>query len=120
MGYTDLEECLQQFRSTVNANQQVKKILAGWDRTILLEATDTQSLLTLVVQDRMVTDLKAGAPDENEDNLIHLQASEENLIKIFSGQYDASTALIDGELAVFSSEKDKVKLEAVSIVLWGM
>ena len=109
---------MQRFRDTVNANDRVKKILAGWDRTILIEATDTESILTLVVEDRFITDITRSAPDKND--VIHLQATEENLIKIFSGQYDASTALIDGELAVFSSEKDKVKLEAVSIVIWGM
>jgi len=27
--------------------------------------------------------------------------------------------LIDGELAVFSTEKDKVKLEAITMVIWG-
>jgi hypothetical protein len=117
---TRLEDCLQGFRSTFNTNERVKKVVSGWDRSIVVEAIDTESVLTLVVHDRMVTDIKAGAHAENENDLVHLQASEDNLIRIFSGDYNPANAVIDGELAVFSSEKDKVKLEAISIVIWGM
>jgi len=39
---------------------------------------------------------------------------------VFSGDYNPAHALIDGELAVFSNEKDKVKLEAITMVIWGM
>lgn len=118
--YTTIGDCLHDFRSTFNANERVKKLVKGWDRSIVVEATDTESVLTMIVHDLMVTDIKAGAHGEDDDDSIHLQASEDNLIKIFSGDYNPANALIDGELAVFSSEKDKVKLEAISIVIWGM
>lgn len=118
--YATLGDCLDEFRSTFNAHQSVKKLVKGWDRFIVVEAIDTESVLTMIVRDLLVTDIRAGAHGEDDDNLIHLQASEHNLIRIFSGDYNPANALIDGELAVFSSEKDKVKLEAISTVIWGM
>jgi putative sterol carrier protein len=87
----------------------------------LLEATDSDAIFTVTLQGLLITNVKAGnETDPDDDNLVHLQASEENLTRIFSGDYQPATALIDGELAVFSSELDKVKLEAISIVIWGM
>jgi len=118
--YATLDDCLHGFQNTFNANENVKKLVRGWDRSIVVEATDTESVLTMIVNDLLIKAIKAGSDGENVDTLIHLQASEENLIRIFSGDYNPANALIDGELAVFSSEKDKVKLEAISIVIWGM
>lgn len=118
--YATLDDCLHGFQDTFNANESVKKLVRGWDRSIVVEATDTESVLTVIVHDLLIKAIKVGPDDENGDTLIHLQASEENLIRIFSGDYNPANALIDGELAVFSSEKDKVKLEAISMVIWGM
>jgi hypothetical protein len=117
---TTLSDCLHEFQITFNANDSVKKLVKGWQRSIVIEATDTGSVLTFFVRDLMITDIKTGAHGEDGDELIHLQASENTLVRIFSGDYDPANALIDGELAVFSSEKDRVKLEAVSVVIWGM
>jgi len=118
--YTTLDDCLHGFQNTFNANESVKKLVRGWDRSIVVEATDTESVLTMIVHDLSIKAIKVGSDGEDFDSVIHLQASEENLIRIFSGDYNPANALIDGELAVFSSEKDKVKLEAISMVIWGM
>jgi putative sterol carrier protein len=116
-----LGDCLRAFQKTFNGNEQVKKLIKGWNRSLVLKATDTGAGLTVIVNDLMVTDVNEGARDEDDDDeTIHLQASEDTLVRIFSGDYNPANALIDGELAVFSSEKDKVKLEAISIVIWGM
>lgn len=117
--FTTLGDCLNHFQNTFNENARVKKLIKNWDRSLIVEATDTNVTLTMVVADLVMTDVKDGA-HPNEDYPIHLQASEESLIRIFSGDYNPAHALIDGELAVFSSEKDKVKLEAITMVIWGI
>jgi hypothetical protein len=73
----------------------------------------------MVIENLMMTAVKNEANPSNE-NSIHLQASESTLIRIFSGQYNPSHAVLEGDLAVFSSEKDKVKLEAIAVVIWGL
>ena len=117
--FATLAECLQHFQSTFNDNSRVKKLIKGWERSIIVEATDTNAMLTMIITDLVMTEVREGA-HPNEDNPIHLQASQDVLIRIFSGDYNPAHALIDGELAVFSSEKDKVKLEAITMVIWGM
>jgi len=117
--YTTLAACLNEFQKTFNENTRVKKLIKNWKRSIIVDATDTGAVMTMVIDDLLMNDVKEGAhPDE--DYPIHLQGSQETLIKIFSGDYNPAHALIDGELAVFSNEKDKVKLEAITMVIWGM
>ncbi len=117
--FATLAECLQDFQRTFNDNSRVKKLIKGWERSIIVEATDTNATLTMIITDLVMTEVREGA-HANEENPIHLQASQDVLIRIFSGDYNPAHALIDGELAVFSSEKDKVKLEAITMVIWGM
>jgi hypothetical protein len=116
---TAYELVLEDFRQRFNAHPRAQKLTQGWHRIILLEATDTGSRWALVVKDQSIAEVTR--PDENvesEENLVHLQAIEEVLKDIFSGKYNPATALVDGALAVFSSDKDKVKLEALAMVIW--
>ena len=117
--FATLGDCLNHFQNTFNENARVKKLIKNWERSIIVEATDTEATLTMVIADLVMTEVRDGA-HANEDNPIHLQASQDTLIRIFSGDYNPAHALIDGELAVFSSEKDKVKLEAITMVIWGI
>jgi uncharacterized protein (DUF2267 family) len=117
--FATLEDCLKHFQNTFNENARVKKLIKNWERSLIIEATDTEATLTMIITDLVMTEVRDGA-HPNEDNPIHLQASQDSLIRIFSGDYNPAHALIDGELAVFSSEKDKVKLEAITMVIWGI
>ena len=117
--YTSLAACLNAFQAKFNENTRVQKLIKNWKRSIIVDATDTGAIMTMVIDDLRMTEVKEGShPDE--DYPIHLQGSQDTLIKIFSGDYNPAHALIDGALAVFSNEKDKVKLEAITMVIWGM
>ena len=117
--YTTLAACLNAFQTKFNENTRVQKLIKNWKRSIIVDATDTGAIMTMVIDDLKMTEVKEGShPDEEYP--IHLQGSQETLIKIFSGDYNPAHALIDGALAVFSNEKDKVKLEAITMVIWGM
>jgi hypothetical protein len=116
--HSDLEKCLQEFRRTFNNNARVKKLIKGWDRSVMLEATDTGTQFSLLITDLELTEVKPGMIEWEYP--IHIQAEEHILIRVFSGEYNPATALIDGALAVFSAERDKVKLEAIAMVIWGL
>ena len=117
--YDNVSDCLRDFQATFNDNARVKKLIKSWNRKIVVEGMDTGAVMTMAVEDLLMTDILEGA-HPNGENPIHLQAQQETLIRIFSGSYNPAHALIDGELAVFSSEKDKVKLEAITMVIWGI
>lgn len=117
----DLPDVLAEFKARFNDNPRAKKLVTGWNRMVLLDATDSGQRYALMVQDgvlvevRKVTEFQEGAED-----LVHLQADESVLSEIFSGKYNPATALVDGAMAIFSKDKDKVKLEALAMVIWRL
>jgi putative sterol carrier protein len=118
----DYEGTLRNFQQLFNNNPRVKKLIKNWERTILLSATDTGSKYSLVVKADEMTEVRKALPAEEDegDGLVHLQAEESILKQIFSGKYNPATALLDGALAVFSQERDKVKLEALAMIIWRL
>jgi putative sterol carrier protein len=112
---------LQDFQNRFNNDTRVKKLIKGWNRFLKVDGTDTGEIYTLTIQDLAVTNIEAGSTlADDDENVIALQASQEALVRIFTGKYNPAHALIDGALAVFSGERDKVKLEAIAMIIWGM
>lgn len=117
----DYEATLQRFKQQFNSNDKVKKLVKNWNRLILLSAKDTGTRYGLVVKDTEMVEVRpAGDGDDSSDELVHLEADESVLKDIFSGKYNPATALLDGALAVFSPDRDKVKLEALAMVIWRL
>jgi len=115
------ESVLQEFQERFNNHPRVKKLVQGWDRLVLLDSTDTGTKFGLIVKNQTMTEVrKMEAYDEDADDLVHLQAEEDVLMEIFSGRYNPATALVDGALAVYSRDRDKVKLEALAMVIWRL
>jgi len=113
-----LEGSLREFGERFNTNDRVKKLIKGWDRSVMLEATDTGSMFSLIIKDVELVEVRKGLVEG--DPPIHLQADEDTLQRIFTGKYNPAAALMDGALAVYSHERDKVKLEAIAMVIWGV
>jgi hypothetical protein len=112
---------LHDFENRFNTDQRVKKLIKGWNRYLKVDSTDTGEIYTLTIRDLAVNKIEQGCPvGEDDEDLIALQASQEALVRIFTGKYNPAHALIDGALAVFSGERDKVKLEAIAMIIWGM
>jgi hypothetical protein len=118
----DYEGTLRNFQHLFNDNPRVRKLVKNWERIILLNATDTGSKYSLVVQANEMTEVREAVQTEEDqcESLVHLQAEESVLKQIFSGKYNPATALLDGALAVFSEERDKVKLEALAMIIWRL
>jgi putative sterol carrier protein len=117
----DYEATLQRFKHQFNSNEKAKKLVRNWNRLILLCAKDTGSKFGLLVKnDEMVDVRPARDADNAADDLVHLEADESVLKDIFSGKYNPASALLDGALAVFSADRDKVKLEALAMVIWRL
>lgn len=115
------QNVLQDFKDRFNNNPRAQKLVKDWDRIVLLDATDTGSRFGLVVQEQALTEIRPMPDfDEEAEGLVHLQAEEDVLNEIFSGKYNPATALVDGALAVYSADRDKVKLEALAMVIWRL
>jgi hypothetical protein len=118
--FTGLRECLEDFQQRFNTNDRAQKLVKNWDRQIYVEPTDGGTPYTMKVEDQVLTSIEEGGPEGDDEFLVHLQATNDTLMQIFSGNYNPSTALLDGMLSVFSNDRDKVKLEACALVIWGM
>jgi putative sterol carrier protein len=115
------EAVLYDFKNRFNTNTRARKLVQGWNRLILLESTDTGDSYCLVVDGQELTDVRRlSDADQEAGATVHLQAEEQILKEIFSGKYNPATALTDGVLAVFSPDRDKVKLEALAMVIWRL
>ena len=112
---------LHDFQNRFNSDGRVKKLIKGWNRFLKVDGTDTGEIYTCTIQDLAINKVEPGCPvgDDDED-LITLQAAQEVLVRIFTGKYNPAHALIDGALAVFSGDRDKVKLEAIAMIVWGL
>jgi hypothetical protein len=114
-----MEEVLTDFRDRFNENPRVKKLIVGWNRDILVEPLDADTAFTMTIENLEMTKVTPGV-HAGGDGQVHMQADEDILKRIFTGEYNPATALIDGNMAVFSEERDKVKLEAIAMVIWGL
>jgi hypothetical protein len=115
-----LGEVLEDFRTRFHDSSRAQKLVKKWNRTILIEATDSTAVYSLVVAQQRIVSIDPQRPANDDDHLVHLMAPEDVLTRIFAGHYNPSSALLDGVLQAYSNDRDKVKLEALAMVLWGM
>lgn len=116
-------DTLADFKARFNDNPRAHKLVQQWDRTVLLESTDTKRRYKMEIEGQRLIEVgqlaeRQEIPDRSR--VVHLQADEAVLMSIFSGQYNPATAVTDGAAAVFSEPRDKVKLEALAMVLWRL
>ena len=115
---TPLLESLMDFQRRFNSSERVKKLINNWNRAIMVESIDSKNHYSFTIADLSLKEILPGLIES--DPSIHLQAEESILTRIFLGDYNPATALIDGALAVYSDERDKVKLEAIAMIIWGI
>lgn len=115
---TSLKATLEDFQSKVNAHDRIKRILDNWAPNIFIEPRGADESYTLICADKQITDIKDGRVEA--DHFVHLAAEPAVILQVFSGQLNPSEAVLDGVLSVFASDKDQVKLDAITLVLWGI
>jgi hypothetical protein len=113
-----LHDCLDRFVAAVNGNLRVKKILKDWNPLIVLETTDTGEQFHFRVAETVLSRPEPG--DTSAPHRVALQATEEILRAVFSGDVNPVQAHLAGDLAVFANDRDNVKLDAICLVLWGL
>jgi hypothetical protein len=112
-----LIDALLQFRDRVNADSRLQTVLRGWEPVIVVEVPGGGWKQYLVVRDGRITGI--GPECKDSTHLVHLLAEEHVLIAIFTGGLNPTEAFLNGDLQIFASDKDQVKLDAISLMLWG-
>lgn len=114
----DLKDCLEQFKGQLNENSKVKKLLKNWNPNILISASDFDDKYTLLVREQEIENVLGGM--HHADHEIMIEAEKDVLIEVFSGVSNPAQKVLEGEMAVFGGDTDQIKLDAISLVIWGM
>jgi putative sterol carrier protein len=113
MSLAGLREALGEFAGRINQDPKLRKMVADWERAIALEATDGGGAGILVRAGEVtVTDL----PDTPD---IRLRASGDILHAVFSGALSPTEPYVDGSLRVEGSQEDVLRLDFLSLMIWG-
>lgn len=112
-----LEGVLRKFQGLVNGNERARALMKGWEPDIVLQTLDGTSTYSLAIRGAMVDAVSPGPGRAGHQ--ISIRAEKDMLESIFSGDVNPSTAYIDGELEVYGSDMDRLKLDALTLVIWG-
>ncbi|TPW09166.1 MAG: hypothetical protein FD130_2634 [Halothiobacillaceae bacterium] len=117
MHTADIEQTLKTFQAKVNAHASLRSLLKGWEPTIIVESTDSQKVFSLPVRNQKIDAVWSHRHDDHHEVLV--RGAEALLEAVFSGKTNPARAHLDGLLGVFGSDRDQVKLDSISLVLWG-
>lgn len=113
--HCEITESLKTFRDNFNRNERLKKMNQDWDRVILIKATDIASLHTLSLKKGDLS-LQEGAV-ENPD--LTVVSDSETLADLFYGDITPTEPYLNGTLKIYGPEDDIVRLDFISLMIWG-
>lgn len=113
-----LRNTLDSFKDLVNNNEKVKLLFKNWNPNIVIEESLENQKFTMVIKDQGIQNVLEGAMPS--DHQISIEAEEDVLIEVFSGESNPAEVVLDGQMAVYGSDSDQIKLDAISLIIWGM
>lgn len=113
--HLEITESLQVFKDGYNENERLKIMNRDWNRVLVIKATDIDSLHTLTVRDGVVS-FQAG---EAESPDLTVMADSEILADIFYGDITPTDPYNNGSLRIIGQEDDIIRLDFISLMIWG-
>lgn len=113
--HDELTESLMAFSDSYNKNERLKVMNRDWNRVVVVKANDIESLHTLTVADGVVS-LREGGSDHPDLTVI---ADSETLADMFYGDITPTEPFNNGTLIINGSEDDIVRLDFISLMIWG-
>jgi hypothetical protein len=109
-----LDESLQVFCQRVNSHPRMRSLLATWDRDIDVSPTDSDDLYRMRCRESL---LSVVAIEDREPEIV-MRAPKSMLTSVFSGDSNPAMLFLYGDLQVFATDRDQVKLDAIALILW--
>ncbi|MGB9904353.1 MAG: SCP2 sterol-binding domain-containing protein [Desulfotomaculales bacterium] len=113
--HQEIKDSLRAFLESFNKNERVKMMNRDWNRVILIRANDLDSEHTFVLSDGNLS-LHEGVRGEPDLTVI---ADSETLADLFYGDITPTEPYLNGTLKVVGSEDDIVRLDFISLMIWG-
>lgn len=109
-----LSDALSEFADQINRDERLRQMIRDWNRWLRCVALDTGSSAGLRVQD---AEVHVVDPPSEEDIL--LEGAEELLVGMFKGEVSPTEPYLDGRLRVKGSQEDVLRLDFLSLMIWG-
>jgi hypothetical protein len=116
--HANLAQCLIAFVQSANTHPGIARLLQGWEPLLLIESTDDGQKFHLRIQNARLGEVGLGAAEAPHSILV--RGASAILADVFSGALNPAQAYLEGSLEVFGSDRDQIKLDAISLILWGM
>ncbi len=113
--HVEITDSLRAFMDNYNKNDRVKIMNRDWDRVIAIEATDVESHHTLILKKGQLS-LKEGLLGDPDLKVI---SDSEILADIFYGDITPTEPYNNGALRIMGSEDDIIRLDFISLMIWG-
>ena len=114
----DLFTSIELFGQKISDNKDVLMLLKNWSPNIIIESYDSKKIFTLKIGDQGIENI--ALKEELCDHEIRLLANETILLLIFSGKMNPAEAVFNGELEIYGDVKDQIKLDAITLLIWGV
>ncbi|AUW92877.1 SCP2 sterol-binding domain-containing protein [Sulfobacillus sp. hq2] len=106
---------LEHFAAQCNANSRLRQMNRDWTRRIAIVATDRAQSFWLTSQEGVIT---AGEGPAVEPDL-QIQAPYDIIQAIFSGAMSPTEPYNAGDLLVKGSQDDLMRLDIITLLIWG-
>jgi putative sterol carrier protein len=113
--HSEITASLRAFQEGYNKNKRLKKMNADWDRIVLVQANDIPSTHTLILRKGELT-IQEGPPEKPDLKII---SDSETLADMFYGDITPTQPYLNGTLKVLGTEDDIVRLDFISLMIWG-
>ncbi len=111
-----LFEALDLFRAKINENARLQQMNRDWNRDIAVVAKDLPEVQASIEMREGQMDWR---PQAAENPHIVLTAPADVLIGIFRGDSTPTEPYLDGSLTLRGSQEDVLRLDFVSLMIWG-
>lgn len=111
----EITESLKAFTQGYNANEKLKIMNRDWDRVIQVLTTDIESAHTLELKNGNLA-FREGGTDKPDLTVL---SDSETLADMFYGDITPTQPYMNGTLRIMGSEDDIIRLDFISLMIWG-
>lgn len=116
MNLDELKITVDNFKTQVNANENVRKISKGWNVKILFWIKDLDSGILLDIKKGFIEQI-IEVKDQTSGN-IKVVGNCSIMYDMFSGNEKVTRLYMDGAIETYGPERDLIRLDAISAILW--
>ena len=110
----ELREALDDYIAQARKSQRVTRSLRNWNCTVYFEATDIQTIFTMVIKDGQTT-IYEGQHDQPD---LIVRGSSEDLANIFWCDANPASNYMQGAIKIQGSQDNVMRLDAMALLVY--